>query len=350
MAVTREPVTGLAGAALTVQAAGALPLSTPADVEDECAVPPLTRSRCLGKRTAASHVAAHAESTDPTEQLRPPVPVARRHPSSPEGLPQEPATQNTGSAALETLSTDAAIRLLSPLPRTEAEAVLLGAVVELDAAAVPISASDPARCGSRPIAAWSGRPATFTTCRRRAGGPLSDHTRTRRHRKGWLARPEPHPAAALHRRPTPGGTAPGPPDSARSDRTESDGVSTRTAATERPDQPGRSETAAAPDAQPTVAPGNSRHSADRRSDTAEQQKLGQYERRSACGIPPLAPDRTAFPCPGTVRSYATDPTRLGRRRADHGYPPRSRAVPPFSGPTLGRRPYVITRFPGRSAP
>ena len=57
--------------------------------------------------------------------------------SSPEGLPQEPATQNTGSAALETLSTDAAIRLLSPLPRTEAEAVLLGAVVGLDAAAVP---------------------------------------------------------------------------------------------------------------------------------------------------------------------------------------------------------------------
>jgi RNA polymerase sigma-70 factor, ECF subfamily len=55
--------------------------------------------------------------------------------SSPQEFPQEPATQDTASAALETLSTDAAIRLISRLPRVEAEAVLLRAVVGLDAAA-----------------------------------------------------------------------------------------------------------------------------------------------------------------------------------------------------------------------
>jgi len=55
--------------------------------------------------------------------------------SSPEEFPQKPSTQDTASAALETLSTDAAIRLISTLPRTEAEAVLLRAVVGLDAAA-----------------------------------------------------------------------------------------------------------------------------------------------------------------------------------------------------------------------
>jgi RNA polymerase sigma-70 factor (ECF subfamily) len=56
-------------------------------------------------------------------------------PSSPQEYPQEPATQDTASAALEALSTDAAIRLISRLPRVEAEAVLLRAVVGLDTAA-----------------------------------------------------------------------------------------------------------------------------------------------------------------------------------------------------------------------
>jgi RNA polymerase sigma-70 factor (ECF subfamily) len=56
-------------------------------------------------------------------------------PSSPQEFPQESATQDTAAAALETLSTDAAIRLISRLPRVEAEAVLLRAVVGLDAAA-----------------------------------------------------------------------------------------------------------------------------------------------------------------------------------------------------------------------
>jgi len=56
-------------------------------------------------------------------------------PNSPQEFPQKPATQDTASAALETLSTDAAIRLISTLPRTEAEAVLLRAVVGLDTAA-----------------------------------------------------------------------------------------------------------------------------------------------------------------------------------------------------------------------
>jgi RNA polymerase sigma-70 factor, ECF subfamily len=56
-------------------------------------------------------------------------------PTSPQDLPQEAADQDTASAALESLSTDAAIRLISRLPRVEAEAVLLRAVVGLDTAA-----------------------------------------------------------------------------------------------------------------------------------------------------------------------------------------------------------------------
>ncbi len=54
--------------------------------------------------------------------------------SGPKELPQQPAVQDTASAALETLSTDAAVRLISTLTRTEAEAVLLRAVVGLDIA------------------------------------------------------------------------------------------------------------------------------------------------------------------------------------------------------------------------
>jgi RNA polymerase sigma-70 factor (ECF subfamily) len=54
--------------------------------------------------------------------------------NSPEEFPQKPTTQDTASTALETLSTDAAIRLISTLPPTEAEAVLLRAVVGLDTA------------------------------------------------------------------------------------------------------------------------------------------------------------------------------------------------------------------------
>ena len=69
-------------------------------------------------------------------------------PSSPEEIPQEPAIQDTESAALETLSTDAAIRLISKLPRVEAEAVLLRAVVGLDAAVGGRRAGQATRSGA----------------------------------------------------------------------------------------------------------------------------------------------------------------------------------------------------------
>ena len=59
-------------------------------------------------------------------------------PSGLEELDREPAIQDTAMAALETLSTDAAVRLISRLPRTEAEVVLLRVVVGLDTAAVAV--------------------------------------------------------------------------------------------------------------------------------------------------------------------------------------------------------------------
>ena len=62
-----------------------------------------------------------------------------RRPQVPSGLtefPREPVAPDTATAALETLSTDAAVRLIARLPPTEAEAVLLRVVVGLDTAAV----------------------------------------------------------------------------------------------------------------------------------------------------------------------------------------------------------------------
>ena len=49
-----------------------------------------------------------------------------------DGFTTEPAVQDTAAAAMETLSTDAAVRLISTLPQTEAEVVLLRVVVGLD--------------------------------------------------------------------------------------------------------------------------------------------------------------------------------------------------------------------------
>jgi RNA polymerase sigma-70 factor (ECF subfamily) len=60
----------------------------------------------------------------------------RQVPSGLTELPSEPAAQDTATTALETLSTDAAVRLIARLPQTEAEAVLLRVVVGLDTAAV----------------------------------------------------------------------------------------------------------------------------------------------------------------------------------------------------------------------
>lgn len=58
-----------------------------------------------------------------------------RRPSTPIGLHQlgeQAAAVDTASAVLDSLSTDAAIRLIARLPRAEAEAVLLRAVIGLD--------------------------------------------------------------------------------------------------------------------------------------------------------------------------------------------------------------------------
>ena len=58
-----------------------------------------------------------------------------RHPTTPVGLHQlteQPAAMDTATAALDSLSTNAAIRLITRLPRAEAEAVMLRAVIGLD--------------------------------------------------------------------------------------------------------------------------------------------------------------------------------------------------------------------------
>jgi RNA polymerase sigma-70 factor (ECF subfamily) len=60
-----------------------------------------------------------------------------RRPATPcelEEFTQRPAANDTAADALETISTDAAVGLIASLPPTEAEAVLLRAVVGLDTA------------------------------------------------------------------------------------------------------------------------------------------------------------------------------------------------------------------------
>lgn len=48
-------------------------------------------------------------------------------------LPDQPARENTADAALEAMSTDAALSLIATLPRDQAEAVVLAVVMGLDA-------------------------------------------------------------------------------------------------------------------------------------------------------------------------------------------------------------------------
>jgi len=75
-------------------------------------------------------------------------------PSSPQEFPQEPATQDTAAAALETLSTDAAIRLISRLPVSRRRRCCCARSSDWTPPPRPrCSASDPERCGSRPIVA-----------------------------------------------------------------------------------------------------------------------------------------------------------------------------------------------------
>lgn len=66
------------------------------------------------------------------DQLR----AAARRPSTPIGIasPDRLSTDDTAESAAEVLSTEAALALIATLPRDQAEAVLLRAVVGLDAA------------------------------------------------------------------------------------------------------------------------------------------------------------------------------------------------------------------------
>jgi RNA polymerase sigma-70 factor (ECF subfamily) len=66
------------------------------------------------------------------DQLR----AAARRPSTPTGIatPEAPGTDQTAESVAELLSTEEALALIGTLPREQAEAVLLRAVVGLDAA------------------------------------------------------------------------------------------------------------------------------------------------------------------------------------------------------------------------
>jgi RNA polymerase sigma-70 factor (ECF subfamily) len=52
-----------------------------------------------------------------------------------DGLPEQPAADDTAGSAIESISTDAALALIATLPRDQAEAVMLRAVIGLDAKA-----------------------------------------------------------------------------------------------------------------------------------------------------------------------------------------------------------------------
>ena len=69
-----------------------------------------------------------------------------RRPATPSGLDEftdRAAPADTAAAALETLSTDVAIRLIASLPRTEAEAVVLRVVIGLDTASTCLLYTSP---------------------------------------------------------------------------------------------------------------------------------------------------------------------------------------------------------------
>ena len=84
---------------------------------------------------------------------------------------------DTAAVALDALSTDLALTLIATLPREQAQAVLLRAVVGLDArTAGRCWASGRVRSGSPPTAGSRSSPDSFATTPRKAGGPLSDLT------------------------------------------------------------------------------------------------------------------------------------------------------------------------------
>ena len=127
--------------------------------------------------------------------------------------------------ALDALSTDLALTLIAALPREQAQAVLLRAVVGLDArTAGEVLGKRPARSGSPPTAGSSGSPDRFATTPRKAGGPLSDP----RHRRGSNGNRRPGAARhEMHTRRSAGCPAPPPSDCS-------------TAATARPRSPSSS--------------------------------------------------------------------------------------------------------------
>lgn len=74
----------------------------------------------IGRHRALDHIRA--------SRRRPSIPLA------PEDMPTPPPVRDSGELALDEIATKDAIRLIARLPRDQAEAVLLRAVVGLDAA------------------------------------------------------------------------------------------------------------------------------------------------------------------------------------------------------------------------
>jgi RNA polymerase sigma-70 factor, ECF subfamily len=101
---------------------------------------------------------------------------ARRPPALPvpaEDLATRPATDDTADAALQALSTGAALALIATLPADQAEAVLLRAVLGLDAAtAAKVLGKRP---GAVRTAAYRG---LRTLATRLQPGPVTGDTRT----------------------------------------------------------------------------------------------------------------------------------------------------------------------------
>ena len=81
-----------------------------------------------GLRAWTATIARHRALDHLRQQRRRPVAAVPA-----EWLPEQPAGQDTAEAALESMSTDAALQLIASLPPDQAEAVVLGVVVGLDA-------------------------------------------------------------------------------------------------------------------------------------------------------------------------------------------------------------------------
>ncbi|WP_211260805.1 RNA polymerase sigma factor [Amycolatopsis jejuensis] len=83
-----------------------------------------------------------------------------------EWFPEQPAPDDTAAAAIEATTTDAALALIATLPRDQAEAVVLRAVIGLDAKAAA------AVLGKRPGAVRTAAYRGLRTLADRLGGPV----------------------------------------------------------------------------------------------------------------------------------------------------------------------------------